>query len=140
MRRTKRAFTLIELLVVIFILAILATLIVPRVIGRTDDAKRAKAQTDIKTLSDLLQHYRMDNDSYPTTEEGLISLREAPSNAKNWRGPYATQDLPQDPWGNDYVYTSPGPNSDDSFVISSYGKDGAEGGSGENADIVVTSE
>ncbi|GAB4459660.1 MAG: type II secretion system major pseudopilin GspG [Armatimonadaceae bacterium] len=135
--RRNTAFTLIELLVVILILAILAALIVPRVVGRTGDAKRAKAASDIATLSSLLSQYRLDNDSFPTTEDGLYALRVQPSDAQNWRGPYTSKDIPPDPWGNEYVYESPGPNGED-FIIISYGSDGAPGGEGEAAD--VTSE
>jgi len=130
----RRAFTLIELLVVILILAILAALIVPRVVGRTSDAKRAKAASDIATLSSLLQQYRIDNDKYPTTEEGIEVLRVQPSDAPNWKGPYTSKDLPTDPWGNEYSYESPGPNGED-FLIQSYGSDGAPGGDGEASDI-----
>jgi general secretion pathway protein G len=133
-RRANKAFTLIELLVVILILAILAALIVPRVVGRTGDAKRAKAASDIATLVSLLQQYRLDNDKYPTTEQGLNALRVAPSDAPNWKGPYTSKDLPTDPWGNEYVYQSPGPNGSD-FVVESYGSDGQPGGDGEAADI-----
>ena len=135
-RRTqrRRAFTLIEMLVVILILAILAALIVPRVVGRTSDAKRAKAASDVATLSSLLQQYRIDNDQYPTTEQGLNALRVAPAGATNWRGPYSTKDIPPDPWGNEYSYESPGPNGQD-FLIISYGADGAPGGEGDAADI-----
>jgi len=132
--RRRRGFTLIELLVVILILAILAALIVPRVVGRTADAKRAKAASDIATLSGLLQQYRVDNDKYPTTEQGLNALRVQPSDAPNWRGPYSSKNLPPDPWGNEYVYQSPGPDGQD-FLIISYGADGAPGGEGDNADI-----
>ena len=92
--RAHRAFTLIELMVVILILAILAALIVPRVVGRTADAKRAKAASDIATLSSLLQQYHIDTDQYPTTEQGLNALRVAPSGANNWRGPYTSKDIP----------------------------------------------
>ncbi len=135
MKRQHRAFTLVELMVVILIIAILAALIVPRVIGRQSDAMRAKAAADISTLSNLLQQFRLDTDRYPTTEEGLQSLRVAPSDVKNWRGPYSQKPIPTDPWGNDYVYEYPGPGGEDTFVIMSYGKDGAEGGEGDNADI-----
>jgi general secretion pathway protein G len=130
----KRAFTLIEMLVVVLILAILAALIVPRVVNRTGDAKRAKAASDVSVLSGLLSQYRVDNDNFPTTEEGLSALRVAPSGANNWRGPYTQKEIPTDPWGNDYVYESPGPNDQD-FVIVSYGSDGAPGGDGDAADI-----
>ncbi len=132
--RKHRAFTLIELMVVILILAILAALIVPRVVGRTADAKRAKAASDIATLSNLLQQYRIDNDKYPTTEEGLNALRVQPADAPNWRGPYTSKDIPTDPWGNEYEYQSPGPDGQD-FLIISYGADGAPGGDGDAADI-----
>lgn len=132
--RNRKGFTLIELLVVILILAILAALIVPRVIGRSTDAKRAKAASDIATLSSLLQQYRIDNDRYPTTEQGLQSLRVQPNDAPNWRGPYITKNLPTDPWGNEYTYESPGSAGED-FVIVSYGADGAPGGEGDDSDI-----
>lgn len=131
---SRRAFTLIELLVVILILSILAALIIPRLIGRTTDAKIAKAKSDIATMSSLLQQYRMDNDHFPTTEEGLNALRVRPSDAPNWKGPYTTKDIPLDPWGNPYVYQAPGPNGED-FLITSYGSDGAPGGTGDAADI-----
>src|SRR5437773_264982 len=132
--RTQSAFTLIELLVVILILAILAALIVPRVVGRTSDAKRAKAASDIATLSSLLQQYPIDNDKCPTTEQGLSALPVQPSDSTNWEGPYASKDLPTDPWGSEYVYESTGPNGSD-FIIESYGSDGAPGGEGEASDI-----
>jgi general secretion pathway protein G len=132
--RKSRAFTLIELLVVILILAILAALVVPRVVGRTSDAKRAKAASDISTLSSLLQQYRVDTDTFPSTEEGLSALRVQPPDVQNWRGPYTSKDIPTDPWGNEYVYESPGPNGED-FLITSYGADGAPGGEGDASDI-----
>lgn len=132
--KSRRAFTLIEMLVVILILAILASLIIPRLIGRTDDAKIAKAKSDIQTLSSLLQQYRLDNDKYPTTEEGLEALRTQPSDATHWKGPYTDKDIPVDPWGNPYVYQSPGPSGQD-YLITSYGSDGAPGGDGNAADI-----
>ncbi len=136
MRSTSKshAFTLIELLVVILILAILAALVVPRVVGRTAEAKRAKAKADIATLSSLLQQYRVDNDAFPTTEEGLGALVSQPSSAPNWKGPYTSKAIPRDPWASDYVYEAPGPNNED-FIIVSYGADRAEGGDGDNADI-----
>lgn len=130
----RRGFTLIEMLVVILILAILAALIIPRLIGRTSDAKIAKAKSDIATVSSLLQQYRLDNDKYPTTEEGLNALRVRPSSARAWKGPYTTKDIPMDPWGNPYVYQSPGPDGQD-FLATSYGADGAPGGEGDAADI-----
>lgn len=133
-RRRNYAFTLIEMLVVVLILAILAALIVPRVVNRTSDAKRAKAASDIATLSSLLQSYRIDNDSFPSTEDGLNALRVQPSNANNWKGPYTTKEIPADPWGNEYVYESPGPDGED-YLIQSYGADGAPGGDSDASDI-----
>ncbi len=133
--KTRRsAFTLIELLVVILILAILAALIVPRVVGRTDDAKRAKAASDISSLGKALSQFRLDCDRYPTTEEGLEALRTQPGEVRGWRGPYIEKAVPPDPWGGEYVYEFPG-STDDSYFLVSYGADGAPGGEGNNADV-----
>ena len=134
--RKWRGFTLIELLVVILILAILAALVVPRFIGRADDAKRAKAIADIATLSGELEKFRLDCDRYPTTEEGLNALRVQPADIKGWRGPYITYSVPPDPWGFEYFYEYPGANGDDSFALMSYGQDGQPGGSGNAADVM----
>lgn len=134
LKRFKRGFTLIELMVVVLIIAILAALIVPRVIQRQEDAKRAKAIADISELGSSLQQYHLDNDSFPSTEEGLQALRSSPQGAKNWRGPYLQKPIPPDPWGNQYVYEIPGPGNQD-FAVLSYGKDGQPGGDGDNADV-----
>lgn len=131
----RKAFTLIELMVVILILAILAALIVPKVIGKEDDAKRSKARADITALANALDNFRLDNDRYPTTEEGLQALRSQPPDVNNWRGPYIRSALPTDPWGNEYIYEFPGPDGENSYVILSLGADGQEGGEGNNADI-----
>jgi general secretion pathway protein G len=130
----RRGFTLIEMLVVILILSILAALIIPRLFSHVSDAKIAKAKADIATLSGLLAQYRLDNDKFPTTEEGLGALTTQPSEAPHWKGPYATKAISLDPWGNPYVYQSPGPNGQD-FLITSYGSDGAPGGTGDASDI-----
>lgn len=135
---SRRAFTLIEMLVVILILSILAALIIPRLISRTDDAKIARAKSDIATLSSLLQQYRLDCGQYPTTEEGLNALVVQPSDATGWKGPYlgngGSKPVTTDPWGNPYVYQSPGPDGED-FLITSYGSDRQPGGTGTAADI-----
>jgi general secretion pathway protein G len=133
--RSKRAFTLIEMLVVIVIISILAALIIPNVLKHAAQAKIAAAKSDISTLSDSLQRYHLDNDVYPSTEEGLNALVSAPSDAKNWKGPYLTKNtVPNDPWGNAYQYQSPGPSGED-FYIESYGPTGQPGGTGDNAPI-----
>jgi len=134
MRNNRKAFTLIELMVVILILAILAALIVPRIVGRADDAKIAKAKSDISTLRGLLNTFRLDNDRYPTTEEGLNALRVPPADAKNWKGPYSDKDISLDPWQNPYDYEFPGADGQD-YILKSYGADGQPGGDGNNADI-----
>lgn len=136
LNRRRRGFTLIELLVVILILAILAALIVPRVVGRTSEAKVAKAQSDIATLSGLIQQFRLDTGRYPSTEEGLQALRVPPADVQAWKGPYTTKEIPNDPWGNPYYYEYPGQAGDDSYLIMSFGSDGSEGGEGEAADIL----
>jgi len=129
--RLKRGFTLIELVVVILILAILAALIVPRIVGRTDDAKRSKAASDISTLRGQVQMYKTDVGDFPET---LMDLRTRPSEgADGWRGPYLDKELPTDPWGNEYDYQVSSDGED--FTIISYAKDGAPGGEGDNEDI-----
>ena len=134
-RNRKRAFTLIELLVVILILAILAALIVPRVVNRAGDAKIAKAASDIASLGNMLQTFRLDTDRYPTNEEGLQALMERPADVEIWNGPYSTKPIPVDPWGNPYQYVFPGPYNEDSCLVFSFGADGLEGGEGADADI-----
>ena len=132
---SRKGFTLIELLVVILILAILAALIVPRVIGRGDQAKVGAAQADIANLRGMLHQFKLDTGRYPSTEEGLASLRVQPGDVRGWRGPYADKDIPLDPWGNDYLYEYPGADGEDSFLLISLGADGAQGGEGDAADI-----
>src|SRR5438270_742125 len=106
--QNRSGFTLIEVLVVMIILAILAAVVVPRVVGREEDARRARAVSDVESFGTALDMYKTDNGEYPTTEEGLQALRVAPTSAKSWNGPYLKKALRPDPWGNDYVYTSPG--------------------------------
>ncbi len=141
-RRTRRtsAFTLIELVVVMLILAILAAMIVPRIISRTEDAKVAKAVSDLATIRGMLDNFRIDVGRYPSTEEGLESLRSAPADADGWRGPYSQKALTADPWNNEYVYEWPGNDGDDSYVLLSYGADGSPGGEGNNEDIIESGE
>ena len=132
----RRGFTLIELIVVILILAILAALIVPRVINRAGDARISKAHADIASLSQALSQFRLDCGRYPTTEEGLEALRNQPADVQGWRG-YLDKPLTPDSWGNPYIYEYPGPRGDDTYTLMSYGKDGVPGGDPgtENEDI-----
>lgn len=139
MKRKNRAFTLIELMVVILILAILAALIVPNVLGRTGQAKVAKAQADIATLSSAIDQFRLDCDRYPTTQEGFGALQQQPNGANGWRGPYLKQAIPADPWTHDYQYVSPGPNGG-GYQVESLGADGQPGGTGDNTDITGGSD
>ncbi|MBN2283522.1 MAG: type II secretion system major pseudopilin GspG [Deltaproteobacteria bacterium] len=133
-----RGFTLIELMVVIVILGILAGLIVPRIMGRPEEARQAKARIQIESIETALKLYKLDNGNYPTTEQGLRALVEAPevgALARNWReGGYLEKgNVPKDPWGNEYVYLSPGSHGD--YDIMSYGADGELGGEDKNRDI-----
>lgn len=135
-RRRKFGFTLIELMVVMLILAILAAIVVPRLISRTEDAKVSKATADLSNLRALLDQFRLDTDRYPTTEEGLQALREAPGDITGWKGPYTTKAIPSDPWQEPYIYEYPGSGGEDTFVLLSYGADKSPGGDGNAADIV----
>ena len=134
----NRGFTLIELMVVIVILGILAGLIVPRIMGRPDEARLMKAKIQIESIETALKLYKLDNGSYPGTEQGLQALVELPSAGNiptKWReGGYLEKGkLPKDPWGNDFVYLSPGVHGE--YDIVSYGADGVPGGEGKNMDI-----
>jgi general secretion pathway protein G len=134
----ESGFTLIEIIVVMVILAILATLIVPQFTGRTAQARRAKAISDIANIKTALDMYEADNGTYPTTEQGLQALREAPTSEpapEDWNGPYLKDPIINDPWGHPYVYIAPGDQNPDSYDLLTYGKDGKEGGTGEDADI-----
>ncbi len=133
-----RGFTLIELMVVIVILGILAGLIIPRIMGRPEEARRMKARIQIESIETALKLYKLDNGCYPTTEQGLEALVEPPSVGrlpKAWRkGGYLEKGkIPKDPWTNEYVYLSPGIYGD--YDLSSYGTDGEAGGEGNDKDI-----
>ena len=133
-----RGFTLIELLVVLVVLGLLAALVGPRLLERVSDAERKTAQAQIELFGLALDSYRLDNGRYPTTEQGLEALNRRPTTApapSNWRGPYLRKSVPDDPWGRPYVYTSPGVNNPTSYDLASFGRDGAAGGSGDDADV-----
>jgi general secretion pathway protein G len=133
-----RGFTLIEIMVVITILGILAALIVPRIVGRTDDARITAAKTDISGIMQALKVYRLDNGRYPTTEQGLRALLEKPTIdplPNNWKqgGYLERSSTPKDPWGKEYMYLSPGLRGE--IDVFSFGRDGQSGGEGPDADI-----
>lgn len=132
----QAGFTLIEIMVVVVIMGVLAALLVPRLMGRTDDARILAAKQDIATLMQALKLYRLDNQRYPTTEQGLQALITRPVNGPqpaNWKSGGYVDRLNKDPWGNPYQYLSPGTRGE--VDIFSYGADGKPGGSGNDADI-----
>ena len=134
--RGRAGFTLLEIMVVIVILGLLAALVVPKLIGRTEEAKRTQTRIQIKNLEQALQLFKLDNGFYPGTEQGIEALVRAPEIGRvpnNYRRGGYLDRVPKDPWGNVYVYVSPGTQGD--YDISSYGADGVAGGEGEDADI-----
>lgn len=133
-----QGFTLIELLVVITVIAILASMVAPMVFRNVGDAKVAAARADVETLGLALDTYALHNDQYPSTTQGLAALVSQPSgdpSARDWRGPYLKRGVPTDPWGRPYVYSSPGTVNPGSYDLTSYGRDGRPGGSGEDRDL-----
>ncbi len=136
--RRSGGFSFIEVMIVVVILAILATLLIPRVMGRTEDAKRAAAKAQISNIESALQLYKLDNGNLPSTEQGLKALVERPAAgpaAPNWKAGGYLPKVPVDPWGGPYKYTVPSPQGAE-FEVISFGADGAAGGDGKNADIV----
>ncbi len=137
--RGRAGFTLIEMLVVIAVIAVLAAVVSPMVFRNVSDAKLTAARAQIENFGLALDAYRLDNDYYPSTAQGLTSLRRKPDGnpvARGWRGPYVRQDIPLDPWDRAYTYRSPGDSSPGSYDLLSLGRDGQPGGEGEDADIV----
>ena len=133
-RRVQAGFTLIELMVVLVIIGALAALIVPNVLDRADDARATAARTDVNNLVQALKLYRLDNQRYPTAEQGLRALIARPTTAPvppNWK-PYLEK-LPNDPWGRPYQYLNPGIKGE--IDVMSFGADGQSGGEGKDADI-----
>jgi general secretion pathway protein G len=131
-----RGFTLIEVLVVVAILAVLAAIVVPRIMDRPDEAKRVAAKADIGAIVQALKLYRLDNGGYPTTDQGLLALVQRPTTNPvpgNWNAKGYLERLPKDPWGSDYQYLSPGVRSE--IDVFSLGADRARGGEGSAADI-----
>jgi len=135
-KAAARGFTLIEIMVVVVIMGILAALVVPKLMGRTDDARVAAARQDIATVMQALKLYRLDNQRYPTTEQSLSSLIAKPTTgpaANGWKTGGYLDKLPKDPWGNPYQYLSPGIKGE--VDVFSYGADGQPGGAANDADI-----
>jgi general secretion pathway protein G len=135
---SRAGFTLIEILVVITVIAILAGLVSPMIFRNVGDAKVTAAQAQIETFGLALDTYYLHNDHYPSTAQGLDALVHIPTGepaAPNWRGPYLKKGVPLDPWGNPYHFESPGTQNPSSYDLVSYGRDGKQGGSGEDSDL-----
>ncbi len=135
-RRLQRGFTLIEIMVVVVIIGILGALVVPKLMGKPGEARITAARADISSLMQALKIYKLDNQRYPTTDQGLKALIEKPSSgpsANGWKTGGYVDKLPKDPWGNQYQYISPGVKGE--IDVFSYGADGQPGGAGDDADI-----
>jgi general secretion pathway protein G len=130
---SDNGFTLLELLVVVAIIGLLSAYVGPRFFAQVGKSEVTAAKAQIEGLRKAVDQYRLDTGRFPTTEQGLAALTAAPANEPKWSGPYLSKAVPPDPWGKPYIYRMPGQKGD--YEIVSYGKDGAPGGSGENADI-----
>jgi len=135
-KKSPGGFTLIEVMVVVVILSILAAVVVPKIMSRPDEARTARVKQDVRALETALKLYKLDNFTYPSTDQGLMALVERPADlpeGARWvEGGYLDK-VPKDPWGSEYVYLYPGVNAD--YDLYSYGADGVSGGTGEGSDI-----
>ena len=132
--RAARGFTLLELLVVIVIIGLLAAFVAPKYFGQIGRSRTQIARAQIDSFEKGLDQFRIDTGHYPGTDQGLAALLVAPANEPNWHGAYLKKNVPADPWGHAYVYRSPGSDGRE-YEILSYGGDGQQGGSDENADV-----
>jgi len=121
-------FTLVELLLVLVILATLAAIVVPKFAGRSEQARVTAAKSQIANFETSLEAFEVDNGYYPSSDDGLVLLVEAPDDSEDWRGPYLRKGVPTDPWGNDYIYTYPSEMNDTGYDIVCMGPDGRSGG------------
>jgi general secretion pathway protein G len=136
--RHNAGFTLIEILVVVVVLGVLATLVAPNVFRNVGASKETAARAQIEMLGAALDSYRLDNDVYPSAAQGLQALRREPTSEprpRRWTGPYLRKDVPPDPWGHPYIYRNPGVQNPSGYELVSLGRDGREGGDGEDADV-----
>jgi general secretion pathway protein G len=136
----KEGFTLVELLLVLAILAILAGIVLPKLSGRTEQAKIAAAKSQIATFGTALDAYEVDNGSYPRGNNGLVSLMQKPRDAQSWKGPYMQKDIPLDPWNHPYIYTCPGKHNPSGYDLMSTGPDGRVGGGDDICNWTVTGQ
>ncbi len=128
-----RGFTLLELLVVMVIIGLLAGYVGPKLFAQIGKSESKVARAQIDALQKALDQYRIDTGRYPATEQGLAALVQRPVDEPRWGGPYLAKDVPADPWGRPYLYTSPGSHGD--YDLQSLGKDGQAGGSGDDVDL-----
>jgi general secretion pathway protein G len=134
----RSGFTLIELIVVIAIIATLAAVVAPAIFQNVGDAKTSAAKSQVEMLGLALNAYRLDNDHFPGSDQGLQALRTMPATGdipRNWRGPYLTRVVPADPWGRSYIYVSPGLRNPKSYDLYTLGRDGNPGGADEDSDV-----
>jgi len=131
--RTAAGFTLLELLVVVTIIGLLAAYVGPKYFSQLGRSEQGVAKAQVEAFARALDTYRLEVGRYPSSEEGLDALLSKPANAARWNGPYLQKAVPDDPWGHAYIYRSPGVTGD--FEITSYGKDGQPGGTGDAADV-----
>lgn len=129
--RNEQGFTFVEIMVVVIILGVLAAIVLPKFMGRTEEARVSAAESQVGVFATGLDAYELDNGKYPTSEQGLGALMKEPTTPpvpRRWKGPYLQKNAPKDPWGSDYIYKSPGVQNTRSYDLLSYGPDGKEGG------------